>query len=237
MKIMKYFLSILLIATNCFSQNNFNKVNAADNKDGVWRGFYLESKRLRYEGSFKNGIEEGVFKFFDDTKAQDIVATRTFSENGTIALNQFFDQKKNLVSEGKTINRKNEGEWKYFHKESKDLKMIEFYKSGMLFGVRKIFYSGNRIADETTFVDGKKNGKRKIYTEKGIITEESTFKNDEFDGYCIYKNPSGQIVAQGNYKNGIQKGKWQFFEKGKLARTEMLPKQKKFLKKSERVHN
>ena len=234
---MKYFLLLLFIGTNCFAQNDYNKVNAEGKKEGMWRGFYPESKRLRYEGTFKNGVEEGVFKFFDDTKAQDIVATRTFSENGTVALNQFFDQKKNLVSEGKTINRKNEGEWKYYHKESKDLKMVEFYKNGLLSGVRKIFYSSNKIADETTFVEGKKNGQRKIYTQKGIVTEESNFKNDEFDGYCIYKNPTGQIVSQGNYQNGIQKGKWQFFENGKLVRTEMLPKQKKFAKKNERKIN
>lgn len=227
-------LLIFLFVANGFAQTDYNKFDTNNKKDGVWRGFYPDSKRLRYEGTFKNGVEEGTFNFFDDTKAQDIVATRTFSENGKVALNKFFDQKKNLVSEGKTVDRKNEGEWKYYHKNSKDVKMIEIYKNGLLNGKRTIFYLSNILADETTFVDGKKNGVQKIFTEKGIVIEESHFKNNEYDGSCVFRNPSGQTVSQGNFSNGIKKGKWQFFENGKLVKTEMLPKQKKFAKKNER---
>lgn len=227
-------LLIFLFVANGFAQTDYNKFDTNNKKDGVWRGFYPDSKRLRYEGTFKNGVEEGTFNFFDDTKAQDIVATRTFSENGKVALNKFFDQKKNLVSEGKTVDRKNEGEWKYYHKNSKDMKMIEIYKNGLLNGKRTIFYLSNILADETTFVDGKKNGVQKIFTEKGIVIEESHFKNNEYDGSCVFRNPSGQTVSQGNFSNGIKKGKWQFFENGKLVKTEMLPKQKKFAKKNER---
>ena len=229
---MKLILIFFFVA-NVFAQTDYNKLDSNNKKDGVWQGFYPDSHRLRYQGTFKNGVEEGTFNFFDDTKAQDIVATRTFSENGKVAANKFFDQKKNLVSEGKTINRVNEGEWKYYHKNSKDLKMIEIYKNGLLNGKRSIFYLANILANETTFINGKKNGTQKIFTEKGIVIEESHFTNNEYDGSCVFRNPLGQIVSQGNFSNGIKKGKWQFFTNGKLTKTEILPKQKRFLKKNE----
>ena len=226
-------LFFLIFACGCFAQNDVNKLNSAGNKDGLWRGFFEESKRIRFEGTFKNGVEEGVFSFFDDTKSHDVVATRAFSENGTVAVNKFFDQKKYLVSEGKTLNRKNEGAWRYYHRESKDLKMTEFYRNGVLQGPQKNYYLGNILASEITFADGKKNGSQKIYAANGTLIEESNFKNNQYDGFCIFRNAMGQIVLQGKFVDGIKKGAWQFFENGKLIKTEKFPKQKKFAKKND----
>ena len=230
---MKLNLIFLLFFNLIFGQSDFNKLDANGKKHGLWKGFFDESKRLRFEGTFDHGIENGIFKFYDDTRAADIIATRTFSERGTVAENVFYDQKKNIISQGKTINRKNEGQWRYFHKNSKDIRTTENYKNGKLHGNRKVFYIGNIIAEEVNYLDGKRNGLLKIYTIKGIVMEESNLKNNVYDGWAIFRLPNGEIATQGNYTNGERKGSWQIFKNGKLFKTEKYPKQRKFAKKKD----
>ncbi len=221
------YLFFLFVTTFCFSQSDFNQLDTKGLKHGLWKGFHEESKRQRYEGTFEHGKEIGTFTYFDDTKAKSVIATRTFSENGSVAQTIFFDQNKNIVSEGKTINRLNEGEWKYYKQASKDLMATENYAKGKLNGVRKVFYKNNIIAEETQYVNGIKEGAYKKYTEKGVVLEESFYKNGQYNGFTIFRDALGDIVSQGPFVDGVRKGKWQFFEKGKLKSEQVLPIVKK----------
>jgi hypothetical protein len=45
------------------SQVDFNKLDSQGKKHGFWKGFYEESKRSRYEGTFEHGNEIGKFQF------------------------------------------------------------------------------------------------------------------------------------------------------------------------------
>lgn len=228
---MKY-LFFLFFAISCFAQE-YNKLDANGKKHGVWKGIHEESKRPRYEGTFEHGVEVGTFKYFDDTKAQSVIAIREFSENGKVAYTIVYDQKKNIVSEGKTVNRVNEGVWKYYHKESKQLMTEENYVNGQLNGVRKVYFIDGAIAEETSYVNGKKEGPYKVYTEKGVVMEEATFKNNQYEGPAIYRETNGSIASKGSYKNGEKKGMWQFFVNGKLKKEEKYPKKIKFQKRTE----
>lgn len=229
---MKPILFIFLFFTLVsFSQTDCNKLDDKGRKHGLWKGFYPESKRPRYEGTFDHGKEIGIFNFFDDTKAQTIIATREFNPKDNSVYTIFYDQNKNKVSEGKQVNRLYEGQWKYYHEASKEIMTIENYKNGKLEGLRSVFYPSTKIAEETNYVNGIKNGKYKKYSEKdGVILEDSNYKNGEFDGLAIYKDPLGNIVAKGIYVNGKKKGIWQFYENGKLVSEEDMSKVKKHSK-------
>lgn len=113
-----------------FSQDKLNQFDDQGNRDGVWKGFHKNSNRIRYEGTFKHGKETGVFKYFDDTKASTIIATRDFSKNDNACYAIFYDQNGNKVSEGKLANKVNEGSWKYYHFRSTQLMTVEFTKMG-----------------------------------------------------------------------------------------------------------
>lgn len=222
---------IVLFTQAVFAQTDFNKLDDKGRKQGLWKGFYPESKRPRYEGTFNHGKEIGVFNFYDDTKAQTIIATREFNSKDNSVYTIFYDQKKNKVSEGKQVNRLYEGKWKYYHESSKEIMTIENYKKGKLEGLRSVFYPSTKIAEETNYVNGIKNGKYRKYSEKdGVILEDSNYKNGEFDGQAVYKDPNGNIVAQGKYVNGQKRGIWQFYENGKLVSEENMSKVKKVVK-------
>lgn len=220
-------LLLFLFCTTLMAQTGINQFDSEQKKDGVWKGVYPESKRPRYEGTFSHGKEVGEFKFFDDTKAGTIIATRTFNPNDNTAYTVFYDQNKNKVSEGKVVNKMFEGEWKYYHKASKTIMTIEHYKNGKLEGLRSVFFPSGKIAEETYYKAGLKNGSSKKYSEKGFVLEEAAFKNDQYDGEAVFRDVDGNIVSKGKFTNGKKTGIWQFFENGKLISEENVNPSKK----------
>ncbi|MGZ9733933.1 toxin-antitoxin system YwqK family antitoxin [Flavobacterium sp. GNP002] len=201
-----------------YAQADFNKLDEKGKKHGVWKGFYEESKRPRYEGTFEHGKEIGIFNFYDDTKAKSIIATREFNAKDNSAYTIFYDQNKNKVSEGKVVNKLFEGQWKYYHQASKNIMTTENYVNGKLEGLRTVFYLSGKIAEEISYKNNLKNGFYKKYTEKGILLEESMFKNNSYSGLAIFSDTNGNIVSKGQFVNGKKSGIWQFFEKGKLVK-------------------
>ena len=217
---MKYLLLSLLISISVFAQD-INKLDENGKKNGLWKGFYEESKRPRYEGVFEHGKEIGTFKFYDDTKAGTVIATREFNAKDNSCYTIFYNQNKNKVSEGKVLNKQFEGEWKYYHEDLPSIMTLELYVNGKLNGIRKVFYKSGEIAEETAYKDGIKSGAYKSYAENGIVLEESIYKNGEYDGQAIYRNVDNQIAAQGLFKNGKKVGMWKMLEKGKLKDVNM----------------
>lgn len=171
----KIIIGLLFLNALLVSAQDSNKLDANGKKDGVWKGVYEVSKRPRYEGTFSHGKETGIFKYFDDTKKGDVLATRDFSANDGSAYNIFYDQNKNKVSEGKVIGRNNEGEWKYYHKASKVVMTLENYKNGKLEGSRTIYYPDAKIAEEMTYKNGLREGIYKKFGQNGILLEQTTY--------------------------------------------------------------
>ena len=233
MKSSKSVLSIIIVFAFCtivFAQTEVNQLDEKGNKNGLWKGYYPESKRLRYDGTFEHGKEVGVFRYYDDTKAQLIIATREFNKKDNSAYTMFYNQSNNLVSEGKVVNKLYEGVWKYYHENSKAIMTLENYVNGKLEGVRSVFYPNGKLAETTNYAKGIKVGAYKKYTVDGIVLEESNYKSGQFDGIAIYRDPKGNVVAQGIYVNGKKKGIWQFYQNGKLVSEENMSKVKKVVK-------
>lgn len=211
----------ILVFLNVFclhAQTDFNKLDEKGKKHGLWKGFFEESKRPRYEGTFVHGKETGIFNFYDDTKAKSVIATREFNPKDNSAYTVFYDQDKNKVSEGKVVNKLFEGQWKYYHQASKVIMTIENYTNGKLEGLRTVFYPSGKIAEEISYKNNLKDGIYKKYTEKGIVLEESFFKNNDYNGMAIFKDTDGNVVSKGQFVNGKKAGIWQFFEKGKKVK-------------------
>jgi antitoxin component YwqK of YwqJK toxin-antitoxin module len=214
---------MLLFLVNFFmlAQSDSNRLDDKGNKDGLWKGYFAETKNLKYEGTFEHGKEVGVFTYYDNKKTKIIVATREFNPKDNSAYTIFYDPIKNKVSEGKLVNKVYEGEWKYYHKASKNIMSTENYTNGKLEGLRSVFYPSGKLAEETFYKNNMKNGPYKRYTETGIIIEESNYKNNQFDGLAIFRDPDdGTIASKGKFTDGKKTGIWQFFQKGKLVKEE-----------------
>jgi antitoxin component YwqK of YwqJK toxin-antitoxin module len=213
---MKNVILFFLLTFSVFAQDAINQLDANGNRHGLWKGTHKETNRPRYEGVFSHGKETGVFKYFDDTKAGTTIATRDFSKGDGSCYAVFFDQKGNKVSEGKLLNKIPEGQWKYYHFESKSIMNIEFYKNGTLDGNKKVFYSNGTIAEETNYKLGVKNGLAKTFSDKGKLIDEHFYKNGQFNGLASYYDGNGNKLYEGNYIDGKRVGIWKFYEKNKV---------------------
>src|SRR5690554_6112593 len=220
-----YFKRIIIacfLITGVFAiaqEEKINQFDQAGNRHGLWKGVHEETNRPRYEGVFKNGKETGVFKYFDDTRAGSVIATRDFSKGDGSAYVTFFDQKGNKVSEGLiNKNKQHEGEWRYYHKESPQLMTVETFANGKLHGKSTVYYPDGKLASETIYVNGVKEGVFKKYSQQGIVLEEIPYRNNQFYGLVTYRDIKGNIIAQGLYEKGLKKGIWKYYEDGKLIK-------------------
>lgn len=236
MKSRNCFISIFLLAflsQSLSGQTDYNKLDNQEKKHGKWQGFYAESKRPRYEGTFDHGKEVGTFTFYDDTKAKSVIATRAFSPKDQSAYTIFYNQTKHKVSEGKEVNHLYEGEWKYYHENLPDLMSVENYKAGKLNGKRSVFYRGSgvpgeeNVAEEANYNNGLKTGSYRKYTVKGIVLEDSNYKNNLLDGLAIYRDPLGNLASKGKFTAGKKTGTWEFYENGKLVKKDNMDKIKR----------
>jgi antitoxin component YwqK of YwqJK toxin-antitoxin module len=221
MKVFYKRVFLLFVFSNAIwlqAQTTLNSFDESGEKHGTWKGIYEESKRPRYEGTFSHGKEMGVFKFFDDTKAGSVIATREFNGKDNAAYTIFYDQANNKVSEGKVVNKIFEGQWIYYHHASKTVMTLENYKSGKLEGLRSVYYTDGKIAEEINYKNNLKEGFYKKYTADGTVLEESNYRNNEYNGLATFKNTEGNVVSKGQFVNGKKMGLWKFFEKGKLLK-------------------
>jgi len=218
-----------------FAQNDINKLDANGKKIGLWKGVYENTKQPRYEGTFDHDKEIGLFKFFDNTKASNLVATREFNSIDNSAYTIFYDENKNKISEGKVLNKLYEGLWMYYHKATKIIMTSENYKNGKLDGTKTINYLSGKVAEISNYKNGVKNGVYKKFTESGIELEDSFYSNGELDGTSTFKAPDGLVVAKGLFKQGKKVGVWYFYVNGKLVSKDDFNKPRKKFKKRDQI--
>lgn len=206
----------LIYSISLFSQADSNKLDANGKKIGLWKGVFEDTKRPRFEGTFDHDKEVGLFKFFDNTKASNLIATREFNSKDNSAYTIFYDFNKNKISEGKVINKLSEGLWIYYHKSSTVIMTSENYKNGKLNGTKTVNFKSGKPAEISNYKNGILDGVYIKYDESGVALEESFYVNGELSGETTYRAPDGLVVAKGKFRNGIKVGIWQFFENGKL---------------------
>lgn len=206
----------LIYSISLFSQADCNKLDANGKKIGLWKGVFEDTKRPRYEGTFDHDKEVGLFKFFDNTKASNLIATREFNSKDNSAYTIFYDFNKNKISEGKVINKLYEGLWIYYHKGSTVIMTSENYKNGKLNGTKTVNFKSGKPTEISNYKNGILDGVFIKYDESGVALEESFYVNGELSGETTYRAPDGLVVAKGKFRNGIKVGIWQFFENGKL---------------------
>lgn len=229
--LMRYLLLFCFCVQWVFSQS-INQLDAQGKKHGIWKGTYANTGRPRYEGTFEHGKEVGTFRFFDNTKEGAVIATREFNPKDNSCYTIVYTPKGNKVSEGKLVNRLEEGEWKFYHEDSPQIMTLEFYVKGKLNGTRKVFYKSGALAEECGYKNGLREGVYRKITEQGLVLEESNYKNGEYDGPAVFRTAENKIAARGTFVKGKKEGIWEVLEKGKLVKKDMgKQKVRKFVKK------
>lgn len=213
-QINKYFVLFIFFTAIVFAQTDSNKFDANGLRHGVWKGVYEDSKVLRYEGTFNHGKEVGTFTYYANAEKKIVSATRKFDAKGN-AYTIFFDEKGQKVSEGNVVNKLRQGVWKYYHKNATSVMCTENYENDKLKGVRKVFFTDGKIAEEVPYKNGLKHGVSKIYTKAGTLNEEAVYVDGLLQGsYKIYDD-NGVVIINGQYKKDKKNGIWKYYDSHK----------------------
>lgn len=214
----KSILFILLIVSSLSFSQDINQFDANGKRHGIWKKTFEGTKSVRYEGQFNHGKEVGFFKFYKYINKKSVLsATKQFSETNNIADVKFLTSKGKMISEGQMDGKKYIGEWKYYHKNSKQLLRTEQYdNNGVQQGKLLVYFENGIVAERSNYKDGKLDGKSVWYNENGVAIKEFIFEDDELHGHSKYFSNKGELLIEGVYRKGKKHGVWKYYQNGKL---------------------
>ena len=164
------------------SREKINRLDSEERKQGLWK-FFHENGLIRLEGTYRNDLEHGYFKEYDE--AGKLIATAKWVDG----------EKQEDAIELVRLNVEKE----YYPDGS--IKIMQSYRNGVPQGVRREYAEDGTITAGYFFSNGKIVG-------EGIVKEDG-LKNGDWKEYF----QSGDLKAEGKYTNGIKTGKWTYYHK------------------------
>lgn len=186
-------------------KNIFKYVNGTIQEDAEELKFYnirydyYESGRLKIMGSYRNNVPDGVRREYDEKG--NIIQGYIFL-NGKMVAEGIIDEKGlkqgyfqeyyengRVKAEGKYVDSKPVGQWKYY-------------------------YQDGTLEQEGTFNNrGRHIGEWIWYYQNGYVWKKEFFENGKNEGEYIEYDISGKIIVKGEYFDGEETGSW-FWEIG-----------------------
>lgn len=174
---------------------------ADDNKVNTWTEYY-ESGKVKSKSSYKAGLQEGIEEIFWQNgklkTRQNFVADKLhgpaegYNENGT------------LESKGENINGVPQGEWLYYNSKGEMFERRFFDSKGIQEGEFTYFYNGKPAS--ISKVEGSKIFQTTYFDPNGKDISKSGSPDGNFAAKDYFE--TGQLFAEGSYKNGKHDGKW-----------------------------
>ena len=213
---------------------NINQFDLNEKRHGIWQKTFKDTHVLRYEGTFIHGKETGLFKFYKNINNKAVLsATKLFDDTSGTAQVIFLDTNGKPISEGKMLGKLYIGTWKFYHKNSKNLLILEHYnESGQLHGERYVYYKNGQIAEKQHYQNGKLEGTSFWYSERQIVLKAYNYVNGELHGVSKFYNPKGELLAEGLYKRGKKDGIWRYYENDSLVKQKDFTYKSKYIKKN-----
>ena len=216
---MKKSITILIVFLNVFLSVAQNKTDEKGWKQGYWKKIDPTTKKIIYEGNFKDNLPQGLFKYYYPNDS--IKSKMLFIQNGKIGYSTLFHANGKMMAYGKYINELKDSTW-CFYDEKGLIISKETFLLGKKNGVSFVYFSNGIVSEEYHYKMDLKHGPFKQYFDKNLIKGEGNYVNGLMEGKNTYYFPNGVQVASGYYKNGQKNGPWIYKEQdGKIKEKEL----------------
>ena len=212
-KLLTVFIFLFYLVSPEIYAQKINKLTKDKKRTGVWKKYY-SNNRIRYVGSFINGKEVGVFKYYDITTSKHPTIIKEFSSISDSAKVRYYNLDGKLRTIVTMLKKSRIGKWVYFFPNGA-IFSEEFYTNGKLEGILKNYYKNGNILEITQYSSGMKNGVSKKFSDQEVLIEKVNYKNDVLNGKGMYFELNGDLKEEGVYKDGKRIGKWEFYIGGK----------------------
>jgi len=157
----------------------------------------------------ENNAEDLYIDEFDSLLVTEL--PKEFEDGKTTYIHYENDSSKAIRAEGRIIDRKREGMWRYYYENDNEWGTIIFNndepEKGLLYYDDK---SGSNKA-QVDFKDGKMHGSYLEFYKNGKPKARIEFADGVKSGPASFYFDSGIIMIEGEYKEGVKTGKWQHY--------------------------
>ncbi len=203
------FLAISVIAI-CQNEAGINVTDQQGRKQGHWIKRY-PNEAISYDGHFKDDHQVGEFKRYDEDN--NLRSLLIYSPDGKEVMATFYHTNGYISSQGKYINQKKEGKWKFFSEYTEGyLISEEYYSEDLRNGISLKFFPDSTIAEKVNYINDLKQGEWIQYYSNGAICLKSNYLNDKIHGKFEVWFENGQIEFSGYYKNNVRDGLWYIYD-------------------------
>lgn len=186
---------------------------------------YYPNGKVKREASFRGGKREGTWREFDENG--NVISSQIY-KNGNLVQSGIMDTDgtrrgewvelypdSTLRAKGLFINGKRSGEWKFYY-PGETIEQIGNYKNGMLDGTWTWYFPDGKIQKQEDFFDDAPEGKYVEYDENGNVIATGSYFEGMKSGK--WKEKSGDVISEGEYRNDQQVGEWvSYYSNGKMA--------------------
>ncbi len=173
-------------------REKINRYNEKGEKHGVWKEFYSNG-RVKNEKPYIDGLLNGYYKEFD--KSGQLIVSLRYQEGKLIEEENIEEEHVEIINE--------------YDEKGNVIYSGSFRNGNNKVGIHREYNSDGEVKNSMIFSN---NG---VLLSRGIITKEGSREGEWKDFYL-----SGNIKAEGKYKNNKREGKWKFyFENGQVEQT------------------
>ncbi|MDZ4204280.1 MAG: hypothetical protein U1C46_05620 [Bacteroidales bacterium] len=158
------------------------------------RNEYYETGKIKNTTTYRNNLPEGI--------------RREYDEEGKIEIAIVYASGK-MLGEG-IVNEEGvkEGPWKEYYFSSQ-LRAQGVYLNGKKKGEWIFHYENEQVEQKGNYDDtGRPIGKWSWYHDNGKLWREELYINGLKDGLVTEFGPLGNVIAEGEYFEGMEDGKW-----------------------------
>ncbi len=211
------FSFFIAISLGFFAQNI---TDAKGLKQGYWKKIDEKTNKRVYEGNFKDGKPDGIFKYFYTFDSVKVIMN--FKDGGKVAYAKWLHPNGKVESLGKYVGEEKRDSVWVFYDEYGNLLSKEIYLNGKKNGLFIVYLPDGKITEQKNYKMDVLDGPFKQYFDGKIVKGEGVYVNGGLDGKVSYYFPNGVAVAQGFYKKGSKVGPWIYrSEDGKVKEKEL----------------
>jgi antitoxin component YwqK of YwqJK toxin-antitoxin module len=201
-----------------------NQLDSKGLKQGAWeKKFDNEDKTIRYRGQFENDKPVGTFFYYYETGEKSSEVTY-IGKDGVQSDAKFFHLNGAVLGEGKYVNQKKVGQWKYYDDQTV-LSSLENYIEGKLTDISKIYFLNGTLAAEIPYENGLKSGSFVEYFSDGNVRMKGTYQDNTYTGEYIQYFADGKVMIKGQYRAAVKDGLWVYYaEDGRIKAQQVFQK-------------
>lgn len=180
---------------------------------------YYPDMRVKIEGTYRNGVADGIRKEFNPDGSLRIVY---IMDMGRLVGSGIMDaqgkkqgfwkeyfKEGGLRSEGTYTDGIRTGAWVFYFPNGNKEQTGNYTNKGKEHGLWTWYYVDGTLRRQENYTNGLKNGDMVEYAEDGSEIAKGTFVDNEEDGFWIYTENGYR--QEGNYVYGERDGEWKHF--------------------------